>query len=227
MSATCKCSDAFWSAETWAVGLGLAADDPRAEPSSYGPRTWANFIPCRLDKSPLIREWRHLSALGLRSPRLTSYEVNQMRWRSARDDRPAAYAILPGSAGLVVVDVDAPDLLPSLLALYGDTPVRTRTPSGGVHLYYLAPADGEADDGVARVTSRTGVRGPRSYDVKASGSMCHMPGGESHSGRYEATPALRDFEPGELRAMQENWPKIKFHALREHAGLVFQKQFDA
>ena len=29
---------------------------------------------------------------------------------------------------------------------------------------------------------------------------------------------------GELRAMQDNWPKIKFHALREHAGLVFQKQ---
>jgi peptide chain release factor 3 len=29
---------------------------------------------------------------------------------------------------------------------------------------------------------------------------------------------------GELRAMQENWPKIKFHALREHAGLVFHKQ---
>jgi peptide chain release factor 3 len=32
---------------------------------------------------------------------------------------------------------------------------------------------------------------------------------------------------GELRAMQENWPKIKFHALREHAGLVFQRQLDA
>jgi peptide chain release factor 3 len=31
---------------------------------------------------------------------------------------------------------------------------------------------------------------------------------------------------GELRAMQENWPKIHFHALREHAGLVFQKQLD-
>ena len=31
---------------------------------------------------------------------------------------------------------------------------------------------------------------------------------------------------GELRAMQENWPKIKFHALREHAGLVFHKQMD-
>jgi peptide chain release factor 3 len=29
---------------------------------------------------------------------------------------------------------------------------------------------------------------------------------------------------GELRAMQTNWPKIKFHALREHAGLVFHEQ---
>jgi peptide chain release factor 3 len=29
---------------------------------------------------------------------------------------------------------------------------------------------------------------------------------------------------GELRAMQDNWPKIRFHALREHAGLVFQQQ---
>ncbi len=31
---------------------------------------------------------------------------------------------------------------------------------------------------------------------------------------------------GELRAMQDNWPKIKFHALREHAGLVFQKRME-
>ena len=31
---------------------------------------------------------------------------------------------------------------------------------------------------------------------------------------------------GELRAMQENWPKIQFHALREHAGLMFQQQLD-
>ena len=31
---------------------------------------------------------------------------------------------------------------------------------------------------------------------------------------------------GELRAMQDNWPKIHFHALREHAGLVFQKRME-
>jgi len=26
-----------------------------------------------------------------------------------------------------------------------------------------------------------------------------------------------------LRAVEGNWPKIKFHAMREHAGLVFHK----
>ena len=31
-----------------------------------------------------------------------------------------------------------------------------------------------------------------------------------------------ELTPGELRAIEGNWPKIKFHALREHAGLVFQ-----
>jgi peptide chain release factor 3 len=37
-------------------------------------------------------------------------------------------------------------------------------------------------------------------------------------------PAVLLGYAGELRAMQENWPKIKFHALREHAGQVFQRQ---
>jgi peptide chain release factor 3 len=31
---------------------------------------------------------------------------------------------------------------------------------------------------------------------------------------------------GELRAMQDNWPNIRFHALREHAGLVFQQRME-
>ncbi len=50
--------------------------------------------------------------------------------------------------------------------------------------------------------------------------------GNSHRVALDAVDAptvLLEYS-GELRAMQENWPKIKFHALREHAGLVFQKQ---
>jgi peptide chain release factor 3 len=53
--------------------------------------------------------------------------------------------------------------------------------------------------------------------------------GNSHRVAYDAVDApcvLLEYA-GELRAMQENWPKISFHALREHAGLVFHKQMDA
>ncbi|MDO9315986.1 MAG: peptide chain release factor 3, partial [Burkholderiaceae bacterium] len=52
--------------------------------------------------------------------------------------------------------------------------------------------------------------------------------GNSHRVAYDAVDAptvLVEYAP-ELRAIEANWPKIKFHALREHAGLVFQKQLD-
>ncbi|MBV8604455.1 MAG: peptide chain release factor 3 [Pelomonas sp.] len=39
-------------------------------------------------------------------------------------------------------------------------------------------------------------------------------------------PAVLLEYAGELRAMQDNWPRIKFHALREHAGLVFQQKLE-
>jgi peptide chain release factor 3 len=39
----------------------------------------------------------------------------------------------------------------------------------------------------------------------------------------DAPTLLVEYAP-ELRAVEGNWPKIKFHALREHAGLVFQQR---
>jgi peptide chain release factor 3 len=50
----------------------------------------------------------------------------------------------------------------------------------------------------------------------------------SHRVAYDAVDAptvLVEYAP-ELRAIEANWPKIKFHALREHAGLVFQKRLE-
>ncbi len=50
----------------------------------------------------------------------------------------------------------------------------------------------------------------------------------SHRMAYDAVDAptlLVEYAP-ELRAIEANWPKIKFHALREHAGLVFQKRLE-
>ena len=52
--------------------------------------------------------------------------------------------------------------------------------------------------------------------------------GNAHRVAYDAVDAptvLVEYAP-ELRAIEANWPKIRFHALREHAGLVFQKQLD-
>jgi len=50
----------------------------------------------------------------------------------------------------------------------------------------------------------------------------------AHRMAYDAVGAptiLVEYAP-ELRAIESNWPKIRFHALREHAGLVFQKQLE-
>jgi peptide chain release factor 3 len=52
--------------------------------------------------------------------------------------------------------------------------------------------------------------------------------GNSHRVAHDAVNAptvLVEYAP-ELRAIEANWPKIRFHAMREHAGLVFQKQLD-
>ena len=50
--------------------------------------------------------------------------------------------------------------------------------------------------------------------------------GNAHRVAYDAVDAptvLVEYAP-ELRAIEANWPKIKFHAMREHAGLVVQRQ---
>ena len=52
--------------------------------------------------------------------------------------------------------------------------------------------------------------------------------GNAHRVAYDAVDAptlLVEYAP-ELRAIEANWPKIRFHALREHAGLVFQKKLE-
>jgi len=53
--------------------------------------------------------------------------------------------------------------------------------------------------------------------------------GNAHRVAYDAVDAptvLVEYAP-ELRAIESNWPKIRFHALREHAGLVFQQRMTA
>jgi peptide chain release factor 3 len=48
----------------------------------------------------------------------------------------------------------------------------------------------------------------------------------AHRVAYDAVdaPTFLAQHHTELRAVEGMWPKIKFHALREHAGLVFQER---
>jgi peptide chain release factor 3 len=50
--------------------------------------------------------------------------------------------------------------------------------------------------------------------------------GNAHRVAYDAVDAptlLVEYAP-ELRAIESNWPKVRFHSMREHAGLVFQQR---
>lgn len=123
------------------------------------------------------------------APRLLEDWARAGVWqRGARHVQPEAWAIPPGRLGVVVVDVDDPSMLPMLLEMYGETSVWVLSPSGGTHLYYRAPT-GPAP------ASRTGVRGPHSYDIKADGATVHAPGSRHHRcpGRYTAdAPGIVD-----------------------------------
>jgi peptide chain release factor 3 len=49
-----------------------------------------------------------------------------------------------------------------------------------------------------------------------------------HRVAYDAVdaPTFLATANAELTVTQELWPKVRFHALREHAGLVFQQRLD-
>jgi hypothetical protein len=89
----------------------------------------------------------------------------------------------PQGSGIAIVDVDLKyDGFATLARLIGPEPPRVprvHTPSGGMHLYYQAPAEG--------CVSTVGIGGKRrrglgpGLDVKADLSQCHAPGGSPSS----------------------------------------------
>lgn len=191
MRCTRSAADALW----WARALGtVSADGAR----HHVP----NLIPFSPDRVPRRKGWSIYAHRG--DPEMPHGVQRQWLSQSAKDPTLYAWALLPGQAGLVVVDVDDPDVLDELLAVYGDTPVQVRTPRGGRHLYYLAPGD----EHTPGVPSRTGVRGAHSYDIKSDGLPCHAAMQRHHSlrdVRYEVdVPGGwqgERWEVGELRRL--------------------------
>lgn len=117
-----------------------------------------------------------------------------LRW-SARPGGPDAWAMYQGpgvQAGnldragrpaprLVVLDIDTRDaeIVDALLAAYGRSPLTVRTPGRGTHHYFREPEGVEVSSTCLSMLS---------HDVKARGTLCHLPGSAhpTASGRYEA-----------------------------------------
>src|SRR4051794_23544353 len=53
----------------------------------------------------------------------------------------ANVGIITGLSDLTVVDCDAPEAVAAMIERCGDTPLKTSTPSGGVHLWYRSAGE--------------------------------------------------------------------------------------
>ncbi|MFD8732519.1 bifunctional DNA primase/polymerase [Streptomyces sp. NPDC059611] len=120
--------------------------------------------------------------------------INPDRIRRAWADRPFNIGIATGPSGLLVVDLDVPKRNSSTDTPSGVTtfkalceragqPVpttyRTRTASGGHHLYFSVPPG-------ARLGNTAGTLAPL-VDTRAWGGYVVAPGSTTPSGRYEVT----------------------------------------
>jgi hypothetical protein len=104
-------------------------------------------------KKPLVK-WPH-RRLAPDSPAIK-------RW--AEKFANANVGILTKPSGVTIIDVDVPGLLSNMEERFGATPLVTRTPSGGGHLWYLAQGEGSRNlrhsEGLP-VDVKAGGSGPR------------------------------------------------------------------
>jgi Bifunctional DNA primase/polymerase, N-terminal/Primase C terminal 1 (PriCT-1) len=87
----------------------------------------------------------------------------------------AAIGIVTGASDLVVVDIDSDDpaAWATVIELFGDTPLKIRTPSGGLHLYYRS--NGERN---------RNLRPALPVDVKGTGGLVAAPPSVRLSGTH-------------------------------------------
>ena len=117
-------------------------------------------------KVPLVRwqTWKH-------SPGKEFLE------RLVADHLTANVSILTGLSRVTVVDIDDASLVDDMVHRFGDTPLKTAPPSGGVHLWYSA--NGER--------SRNRLDGLK-VDIKAQGGMVVVPPSMRPAGRHAGKP---------------------------------------
>jgi hypothetical protein len=126
-------------------------------------------VPCPSDNGKSVRgairghnKWRS-------RPPVAWVEKMISRWPRAN------VGILTGLSGVTVVDVDDPALIASMIGRFGETPLITRTPSGGVHLWYRNAREGCPD---LRSSEQLPV------DIKGAGGIVIVPPSTRPSGAH-------------------------------------------
>lgn len=116
-------------------------------------------------KVPLIRSrtWKHRPG-------------KEFLERLVRSHPTANIGILTGLSGVTVVDIDDASLVDDMVRRFGDTPLKTSTPSGGIHLWYRA--NGERCRNLRQAEGLA-------VDIKAQGGMVVVPPSVRPSGPYE------------------------------------------
>ena len=134
-------------------------------------------IPCLSDKRPCI-SWKDVT---------TTDEAQIREWAKSYS-QPVAGVLTGSRSGVWVVDVDVPKkdgdddgrkTLDSLLKVHGSLPetFTVETPSGGLHLYFKMPKDGDVRNSVKQAAPGIDVRGTGGY-VIAPGST--LPDGRQY-----------------------------------------------
>jgi len=154
----------------------------------YARKGWAVF-PCNADKRPMLDGGFHAATCDAET--IAAWWA---RWPMA------AIGFLPASAGLVVLDVDCKHDSPGMArwtelcerhgAAIAET-VTTRTPSGGLHLYYRAPA------GMAGKREGVGALGD-GIDVRHSSGYVILPPSRVATGGYTWLISPDEREPLDL-----------------------------
>ena len=118
-------------------------------------------IPVDREKRPRVKGWKKLGIESYRKLLIAHADAN--------------IALLDGTrGGLIRVDIDDAKLLNECLERFGETPVITKTPSGGFHLFYRS-------NGEKRML---GVEGKK-IDILGSGGYGLVPGSMTDAGAYE------------------------------------------
>ncbi|MEV7830322.1 bifunctional DNA primase/polymerase [Streptomyces subrutilus] len=135
--------------------------------------------------------------------------------------KPYNIGLATGAAGLVVIDLDMPkpsssedapggaETFKALCERAGQavpTTYRTRTPSGGSHLYFTTPTG-------VRLGNTAGKLGPR-IDTRAHGGYVVAPGSTTPTGAYEVTDPAPVMElPGWLVPLLQPPPPAQVRRL--------------